>query len=52
MGISRVVTVRRDIAHPRELVAPHIVHAVTPYGIKCSFVLFILTIRLYSQLTA
>lgn len=52
MGISRVTTVRRDGARPRDLAAPHSGHAVAPYGVEYDVVLFILTVSSQGLLTA
>ncbi|GIV64526.1 MAG: hypothetical protein KatS3mg045_1954 [Bellilinea sp.] len=49
MGIIQVATVRRDVARSWEL---HIVHAVTPYGVARTVVLFILIISLHRLPTA
>ncbi|HBW69353.1 MAG TPA: hypothetical protein DEF43_19825 [Chloroflexus aurantiacus] len=52
MWITRMATVRRDIARPWELTAPQIIHAVTLYGVEYNVVLFILAASLRGLLTA
>lgn len=50
--MSRVAIVRRDVARPWELAAPHIVHAIMPHGVACNVVLFFLAVSFRSLLIA
>ncbi|GIV91548.1 MAG: hypothetical protein KatS3mg056_0257 [Chloroflexus sp.] len=52
MWITRVASVRYDVARPQELAAPHIVRTVTPYSVACNVVLVILVVNPSVPLTA